>query len=150
MKIAVGTMVRGEPERLFGLSQNYARRTEWDSFLSEAYLIEPARQPGLGVDSYCRSKAGSVMISRYISYKPPHAAAVAMLKGPWVLESFHGTWNFKAQAHDHTLVGFTYNFRTRPWLLRWLLEPFIGFYYRRDMTRRLAHFRQWAEALQAD
>jgi ribosome-associated toxin RatA of RatAB toxin-antitoxin module len=147
MKLVVQTHVAGAPETLFALSQDYARRREWDSFLAEAYLLHGAGQAGLGVESFCKSRGGSVMISRYVSYRPPRVAAVTMVQGPALLRSFSGTWEFGASVRGGTDVRFIYNFRLRPALLRPVLEPIVGRIYRSQMRRRLAAFRRWAEGM---
>lgn len=146
MKITVRDEIRRSQSELFDLSQNYDRRMEWDSYLSEAYLLHGATAAGTGIDSFCRSTSGAVLISRYVSYKPPVVAAVTMTQGPAVLQRFSGSWRFKPLGSTLTEVAFTYNFRTRPAWLRWLVEPVVAYFYRRDMIRRLAAFKAWAEA----
>lgn len=145
MKLVVQMQVAADPEALFELSQDYARRREWDSFLAEAYLLHGAAQAGLGVESFCKSRGGSVMISRYVSFRPPRVAAVTMVQGPALLHSFSGTWEFGATAQGGTNVRFIYNFRLRPTWLRPLLEPVVGWIYQSQMRRRLAAFRRRAE-----
>jgi len=144
MRITEALRIRSSPRRLFALSQDYARRLEWDTYLSEARLVNAA-VADVGVESYCRSKGGSVMISRYISYSPQTHAAVEMTEGPWLLKQFGGTWRFREVDRDTTEVLFIYNFKVRLRLLRWLVEPIIAAVYRRDMRRRLRAFQRWAE-----
>jgi len=146
MKLVVRRDVRRSPADLFALSQDYQRRLEWDTFLDAAYLLHGAGEAALGVESYCRSRGGSVMVSRYVSFRPPHVAAVTMVQGPTLLRSFSGTWEFKALATGGTEVRFIYNFRLRPDGLRPVLEPVVAWIYRSQMNRRLAAFQRWAEA----
>ena len=49
-------------EVVFDLTQNYAKRLEWDPYLSEAYLMKNATEPAVGVDAYCKNHNGSVMV----------------------------------------------------------------------------------------
>lgn len=147
MKVTVDEIIAGDPEQLFALSQDYSRRLEWDTYLSEAYLLHGAGVAGLGVDAYCKGTSGAVLISRYITYHPPKVAAVTMVKGPSILESFSGSWNFKPLPEGNCRVIFTYSFRARPRALKRILEPLIAFIYRRDMRRRLAAFKRWTESL---
>lgn len=149
MKLVVQSRIARRPDDLFALSQDYARRLEWDSFLQEAHLLDGARQAAVGVESYCKSKGGSVMVSRYVSYRPPHVAAITMTQGPALLRSFSGTWEFRAAPGGDTDVRFVYNFRLRPRWLRPLLEPLVACIYRSQMRRRLAAFRQWSESAAA-
>lgn len=146
MRIAVSDRIRGSQLDLFQLSQSYERRLEWDVYLSEAYLLGNADVADVGVDSFCKSKSGSIMVSRYVSYKPPVVAAVTMIRGPFILKNFSGSWRFKELGSGSTNVTFSYNFKVRPSWLRWLFEPVVAYFYRKDMKRRIAAFKSWAEA----
>ena len=145
MRVAVSSIIEKPIERLFWMSQDYTRRLEWDVYLSEAYLLGGQKVAAIGVESLCKNRGGSVLISKYLSFCPPTHAAVQMTKGPWVLSQFSGTWRFKALPHEKTEVRFIYNFKVRPFVLRWLLEPLIAAFYRRDMQRRLEAFKSWAQ-----
>lgn len=149
MKVTVSTFVQRSAEELFELSQNYERRLEWDNYLVAAHLLGDRDQAGVGVDSYCKSRSGQVMVSRYVSFKPPLVAAVSMVEGPWVLKEFSGSWRFTESAEQGTLVAFTYNLRTRPRFLHRLMEPMIVALYHRQMQSRLEAFKRWAEQLPA-
>ncbi|URI06914.1 SRPBCC family protein [Aquincola tertiaricarbonis] len=149
MRVSVSATVAKPAETLFWLSQDYQRRLEWDKYLAEAHLLGSATVGAVGVESFCRNRGGSVLVSKYISFSPPSHAAVQMTSGPWVLRKFGGTWRFESIGERSTRVRFVYNFKARPAVLRWLVEPVIGGLYRRDMQRRLAAFKDWAEQ-QAD
>ena len=145
MRVAVSSIIEKPIEQLFWMSQDYTRRLEWDVYLSEAYLLDGQKLAAIGVKSLCKNRSGSVLISKYLSFCPPTHAAVQMTKGPWVLSKFSGTWRFKALPHEQTEVRFIYNFKVRPFVLRWLLELLIAAFYRRDMQRRLNAFKSWAQ-----
>jgi len=145
VKITTSSFISLEPEELFWLSQDYKRRLEWDIFLSEAYIIGDIECPSLGVESYCKSKSGAEMISRYISFKPPTVAAVKMIKGPWYLDSFSGSWNFKKNGIGST-VSFTYNFTIKPRFARKITKRILALLYKAQMRQRLVRFKQWAES----
>jgi ribosome-associated toxin RatA of RatAB toxin-antitoxin module len=145
MRVSVSTTIARPAETLFWLSQDYNRRLEWDKYLAEAYLVGSATVAAVGVESFCKNRGGSVLVSKYISFSPPSHAAVQMISGPWVLSKFGGTWRFE-RIDDHcTKVRFIYNFKVRPAVLKWFIEPIIGGIYRRDMQRRIAAFKNWAE-----
>lgn len=146
MRVSVSSNIARPADALFWMSQDYARRLEWDEYLSEAYLLGAHSVAALGAESFCKNKGGSVLVSKYISFSPPTHAAVQMTKGPWVLRKFSGTWRFTNLPDGHTEVRFIYNFEARPLLLRWLLEPIIGVIYKRDMLRRLNAFKMWAQS----
>lgn len=145
MKITVTTVIEGRAEHIFALSQDYARRLEWDPFVSRIELMNGATEPAVGVDTYVETGSGMSMVSRYISFKPPYVAAVTMVEGPRLLESFSGGWAFRQVAPESCRVTFSYNFRTRPTWLRWLMEPVAGLWYRREMGARLARLKDWIE-----
>ncbi|AOK08021.1 SRPBCC family protein [Burkholderia sp. AU19243] len=145
MRISASRIVGVDRRRLFTWSQDYARRLVWDSFLTDAYLLD-GMAADVGVDAFCRSQSGATMVSRYIAYRPPQVAAVEMVDGPRVLERFSGCWNFTERAPGTTEVKFTYQFRAQPAWLRWLLEPLIGAFYLVHTRRRLDSFKRWAES----
>jgi hypothetical protein len=93
MKFSVSTMVSGCADSLFALSQDYSRRQEWDPFAARSELLNGATVPAVGVDEYIESADGLVTVSRYVSFQPPHVAAVSMIDGPPLLASFSGDGN---------------------------------------------------------
>lgn len=143
MKIEVSAVMDEDAQVLFWLSQDYGRRLEWDRYLVEARLLEDGVTADTGVLSYCRNRLGVGMTSRYVSFSPPTHAAVTMTDGPWILRSFAGTWRFKPLENGRTEVRFIYHFSTRIPVLRWVLEPALAAWYRRDMLRRPEAFGQW-------
>lgn len=145
MRIVISALVARPVAKLFDLSQDYSRRLEWDTYLSEARLVGGATQAAVGVESCCKSRSGAVMVSRYISFSPPTHAAVEMVSGPMLFQQFGGTWRFRSTSADVTEVRFIYNFKVRAWALRPILEPLIAALYRRNMARRIEAFKQWAE-----
>lgn len=147
MKFAVSNVVAGSSDRLFALSQDYSRRVEWDPFATRSELLNGAAAPAVGVDEYIESAGGLVMVSRYVSFQPPRVAAVSMIDGPRLLASFSGGWKFRQISPTHCKVTFTYNFRTSPIWLRWVMEPIAGLWYRRQTRARLNCFKAWAETI---
>ena len=115
------------------MSQDYRRRLEWDPFLSTADLS--AAEPAVGVQARCVSKLGIGMTVEYVSFRPSEVAAVKMIRGPLVLESFAASWNFRSLGSDRTKVIFQYSFRVRPYCR--VVEPLLRLYFEREMARRL-------------
>jgi ribosome-associated toxin RatA of RatAB toxin-antitoxin module len=145
MRVISSVLVSKPAQTLFELSQDYTRRLEWDNYLSEAFLLGNASEAAVGVESHCKSRSGSVMVSKYISYSPPTHAAVEMVHGPKLLRQFGGTWRFRQLGTSTTEVQFIYNFKIRPAALQWLLEPMAALLYGRSMQRRANAFKAWAE-----
>ncbi len=145
---SVSSIIAKPADVLFWLSQDYTRRLEWDKYLCEAYLLGGHEAAAVGIESHCKNRRGAVLVSKYISFCPPTHAAVQMTKGPWILSNFGGTWRFRPLPDGKAEVRFIYNFKARPALLGWLVEPLIAAFYRRDMRRRLNAFREWAQAIE--
>ena len=135
-----------DQETVFDLSQDYSRRLDWDPYLSKAYLLKGAEKAGLGVESCCRNRSGSEMITRYISFKRPRVAAVTMVKGPWFLKRFGGAWNVSKLSETRSSLVFTYNFQMRGGLLGYSLLPFAIFFFSREMKSRLFAIKRYLES----
>jgi ribosome-associated toxin RatA of RatAB toxin-antitoxin module len=133
--------VAAEPGVLFDLTQDYARRLDWDPFLKEARLLDGAEHPDVGVRSWCVAKNGLGMETRYVSFNLPGACAVEMTRGPWFFRSFSGSWRFEGIGPNRTRVTFTYSLVGRPGLLSGL----IRFIFARETRRRLDALKRAAE-----
>jgi hypothetical protein len=129
---------------LFGLSQDYDRRLEWDPFLRSADLLG-AREAGVGVRALCVARSGWAMETEYVSFNPPRAAAVKMTRGPWFLSEFAGSWRFEEIGPGRTRVGFRYSLRARPRALSWLLGPVLARSFARDTQARLRALKEAVE-----
>jgi len=133
MNFEQSILIAACPAALFALTQDYARRLEWDPFLKSAELLDGAEAADVGVRAYCVAQSGLGMETEYVSYNPPRACAVKMTRGPRIIASFAGSWRFEEVAIDQTRVGFRYNLRARPWLI----TPIIGWIFGRDTQKRL-------------
>lgn len=134
--------IEATPEALFALTQEYARRLEWDPFLSEARLIGGATEPQTGVRVLCTDRKGNAMEVAYVVFNPPNAAAVKMTRGPVLFASFAGTWRFAPITGGWTRVLFKYYYR-----LRWPFGFFaarIAEQFARETTARLEALREFA------
>src|SRR5262245_63410264 len=137
MKFEHVAVVQGDPGQVFALTQDYSRRLSWDPFLRHAELVGGAVAPGVGVRAWCVARAGVGMETEYVSFVRPRVAAVKMTRGPWVLESFGGAWEFSPNGSNATTVSFRYQFRTRPrWLAR-LVEPMARRWFSWETRKRV-------------
>jgi ribosome-associated toxin RatA of RatAB toxin-antitoxin module len=130
-------VVHASPEALFALTQDYGRRLAWDPFLREARLVGGATESAVGVRAYCVARSGLAMETEYVSFRPPHVTAVKMTRGPWIIESFAGSWRFAAEGEDATRVIFKYQVRARPRWLAGLLTPILTRVFAHDVRKRL-------------
>jgi ribosome-associated toxin RatA of RatAB toxin-antitoxin module len=100
-------------EVAFDFTQDYDQRLSWDTFLKKADLIEGATKSGKGVKAYCVAKNGLGMETEYITFNRPKATAIEMTKGPFMFETFLGSWTFKEIQSNLTEVTFLYSFKLR-------------------------------------
>jgi hypothetical protein len=130
-----------DPARTFQLSQTYGElRYRWDPFVVEQRLLDGATQAGKGVRTWTRSRHRLVMVSEYVTYKPPQHVGMRMVQGPWFFKTFSGGWNFTPADDGGTVATWRYNFTCRP---RWLspIADRVGTWLLgRDIHRRLDAF----------
>lgn len=138
--------IDASPDELFSLTQDYARRLEWDPFLKSAELVGGAQAACVGVRAYCVAHSGLGMETEYVSFNPPRACAVKMTRGPRLIESFAGSWRFDEVEPGRTRVGFRYNLRARPRWLAWLLGPIMSWVFARETRKRLAALKAAVES----
>lgn len=105
--------IEASAETIFDVTQDYAQRLRWDTFLKRAELIEGALHAGKGVKAYCVAKNGMGMVTEYVTFNRPKATAINMTKGPYLFQSFLGSWNYKSLNENATEVIFLYAFSLR-------------------------------------
>lgn len=137
MRFEHTAVVTGSPDEVFALTQDYARRLTWDPFLRRAVLLGGAAAPAVGVRSWCVARSGLGMETEYVSFTPPRVAAVKMTRGPMLLETFAGAWEFAPVDGGRTQVTFRYNLRVRPRWLAWLIEPIARLWFSRETRLRV-------------
>jgi hypothetical protein len=138
MTFEQSVVIAAPPAGLFALTQDYARRLEWDPFLRSAELLGGAAAAGVGVRAYCVAHNGLGMETEHVSFNPRRTTAVKMTRGPRLIDRFAGCWTFAEVAPGLTRVGFRYYLRARPRRLAWLLTPILAWVFPRDTRRRLA------------
>jgi hypothetical protein len=80
----------------------------WDPFLKEARLLDDATAAALGAKAWCVSRGGFGMETEYVSFDPPHVAAVRMTRGPLIIKAFAASWRFFDLGNGTTKVSFKY------------------------------------------
>ncbi len=124
---------------IFDYTQDYKNRLKWDTFLSEAYLLDNATQADKGVKAWCVSRNGLGMETQYVSFNRPKVTAIKMTKGPYMFKEFAASWTFKEETIGITNVTFLYSFKLRfPFnlagiLIKWTLQ--------RNVKQRLADLK---------
>ncbi|MBB4853348.1 hypothetical protein HNP40_000714 [Mycobacteroides chelonae] len=67
-------------ERTFDLIYDYGRRLEWDALPRRAY-VEGGSDTGVGTVAVCTARrilGGYAFRTRYVTFKPPHLAAIEL------------------------------------------------------------------------
>lgn len=100
-------------ENVFDFTQDYSNRLKWDTFLKKANLMDGASNADKGVKAYCVAKNGIGMVTEYITFNRPRVTAIKMTKGPYMFQSFFGSWTFKEVTDNKTEVIFLYSFSLR-------------------------------------
>lgn len=139
--------IAGTPEQLFALSQDPGLRLKWDPFPRQLELVGGATKPDVGVHVVGRSRFGVPMEVVYVSFNPPRTVAMKMVRGPWYLRGFAGSWTFRPGGPGATRVTFRYWFELRWKPLRWVLTPVVAWKVRRDIRSRLRGLKRGAEEL---
>ncbi len=129
---------------VFDLLHDYERRLEWDTLLSAAYLDDGYTQAAKGATSVCvgrRSLGGIALKTRYVSFDRPNVAAVEMINRP----PFFGKWAASIRHVDlgerESRITYTYSFRAKPRVLRWIVEPIMAAVFRWETKKRLRALR---------
>jgi hypothetical protein len=81
----------------------------------------------------------------YVSFDRPKVAAVKMVKGPPILESFAATLRQERFGENRTRVTYRYNFETRPVWLRPFLNLVCTRFFASEVRNRLKHLKGFFE-----
>ena len=132
---------------LFTIMQDYARRLEWDAFLSKAELVGGATSSAVGVRALCVDHAGRAMETEYVSFKPFERVAVKMTSGPWMFGAFAGSWIYRELPTGGTEVTFRYSMALRSRVLGAQGDAALARVFSWNMGKRLRSAKQRLEAL---
>lgn len=133
---------------VYRVSQDYTLRHDWDPFPASIAVV--AGEPGgphIGTRVHIRSRLGMDMLVEFVQVAPPTHAAVKMIRGPWFLARFAGSWIFHEVTPGTTAARFRYTLTARPALLRFLIEPVAALYFSRVASKRLDGLRACCERL---
>lgn len=133
----------------FALLHDYERRLEWDTLLQSATLCDGWQAAQLHARSVCTGKwyLGSIALeTEYVSFNPPHIAAVKMANQPMFFETFAATIRHTDLPTGSSKIEYKFNFTARPWWLRWLLHPVMSMVFRWETRKRLRALREYFEA----
>lgn len=129
---------------VFDYTQDYTTRLNWDTFLRKADLMNGAASAAKGVKAYCEAKNGLGMVTEYITFNRPKATAMQMTKGPYMFNTFLGSWTFKELNPLKTEAIFLYSFTLRfPFNI---VAPVIKLILQRNVKMRLSDLKTCIES----
>ncbi|HOX81396.1 MAG TPA: SRPBCC family protein [Chryseolinea sp.] len=143
IKFSESIEIKGSAELIFDYTQDYKNRLVWDTFLTEAYLLNNATKADKGVKAWCVAKNGLGMETEYVSFNRPKVTAIKMTKGPYMFKDFSASWTFTDNKNEMTTVTFLYSFRLRfPYnTFRVLVKSIL----RRNVRQRLRDLKSKVE-----
>ena len=129
-------------------------RARWDSLVNDTHVIGGASCPFVGAVTK-NSGAGWLralsMRTQFVTYDRPRVAAATMLGSSFPFVRWAASMQHHAIDSNRSIMIYTYNFKTGPKFISWLLEPFVKHIFNRktqERFRRLEVFlREHAEEI---
>lgn len=131
---------------VFALVHDYDRRLEWDTLLFAAYLTDGHTVARQGAVSTCvgRAVVGSLALTtEYVSFDAPRLAAVKMIRGPWLFERWAASLKHEDLVDGTSRITYAWQFSTRPWMVRWVMEPVVNRIFYAETRKRLRALRDF-------
>lgn len=135
-------------EKVYEISQDYSQRYDWDPFPETIELINDAATIEIGTRVKIVAKSGLKMEVEYVQVSPPEITAIKMPKGPFILETFAGSWIFKALPNGNTKAIFKYTIRTKNWTFPFILNSLVNWYFGKHVKARLEGLKQYCEEIE--
>ena len=136
---------------MYQVSQDYDVRYEWDPFPEKISMIKGSYDKLMtGNQVLVHSKLGMQMLVEFVQVAPPKRAAIKMLKGPWFLDKFAGSWIFESLGPELTDARFRYTIHSRAGIFSGILDRMASFYFTRTTKQRLAGLKQYCEKIAAE
>ena len=132
--------ISASQEVIFDLTQNYTQRQDWDPFTeSYRFLNDKGVEKGLLLE--IKAKNGQSMVVEYVSFNRPSVVAIKMIKGPWFIKNFAGSWQFQRIDKNKSKVIFKYNIVFKPGWIKLVMS----YYFRRSANNRLIALKHYIE-----
>jgi hypothetical protein len=140
------TEIEAPIELVYEISQDYSVRYEWDPFPEKISIIAGPAELAIGTQVLVRSKLGMEMVVEFVQLVPPTRAAIKMIRGPYFISKFAGSWIFEPLSETTTLARFRYSLSMRPRWLAWPLQWAATAYFSGTARKRLAGLKRYCEA----
>ncbi len=160
--IVVSQVMPASCERTFDLIHDYGRRLEWDTLLRRAYVEGRKADGSIGVGSVavCTARwilGGYSFRTRYVTFKPPHLAAIKLESRPPFFTKWAASLRHESIDSDDTdlagdtggrhggaisLATYTMTFTCRPAFI----EPIAERIFKRETENRLGALANFLQA----
>lgn len=81
--------------------------------------------------------------SGYLNFNRPNSASFRMARGPWTFSRLGGMWNIEQDGPQFCKLFVTYNLRTTPRFIRFVLEPVMAAVFYFQTCRRMRSLRKY-------
>src|SRR5688572_836820 len=136
----VSEIIPAPSQAVFDLIHDYARRLEWDTLLSAAYLTDGHTVAAKGVTSVCVGRwtlGGIALKTIYVTFDRPTLAAVKMVNQPPFFQAWAASIHHVDLSPTESRVTYKFQFTSKPRVLRFILEPIMGQVFRWETRKRL-------------
>lgn len=131
----------GTAEAAFEAFHNHAKRLEWDTLLSDAYVEGGASHPYPGAISFNVGRGWKrwfAMRTRFVNYQPPTIAAAVIEEPAGPFELWAASMRHSDVGDGTSLLHYTFSIRLRPRWLGRVLDPIAIRLFERETRRRFA------------
>ena len=122
-------------ESLFGFTQDFEKRIEWDSQTKSISFMNTDTILKRGSKVTVISSNGVKMNTVYTIFTPPLQLSIKMLNNSPIFSSFNGSWKYKKISDEKTELSIEYQFRLK--ILYKLLSPIVISKIRNNMKQKL-------------
>jgi hypothetical protein len=136
----ISELIPAPSSAVFDLLHDYTRRLEWDTLLQAAYLEHGASTAAKGVTAVCvgrKSLGGIALKTIYVTFDRPTLAAVRMVNAPALFQSWAASIRHEDISEHESRLTYKFQFTTRPYALRFLLDPLVKRLFVWETRKRL-------------
>ena len=142
-KVKYELIIDAPPKQVFEVSQDYSIRHLWDPFPERIELLDGKKSISKGVKALVVAKNGLKMVVEFIQVSERHTA-IKMIKGPFYLSSFAGSWVFK-EYDCKTKAVFVYSIGIKKYMFPVFAEKIAAIYFTKEVKKRLDGLKKYCE-----
>lgn len=121
-------------------------KARWDSLVNDTHVTDGAACPFVGAISENNGAGWLKVLSmrtQFLTYDRPYLAAAKMLGHSFPFTRWAASMQHQAIDSNRSTMIYTYNFKSGPKFISWLLEPIVKSIFERktkDRFKRLQEF----------